>query len=273
METYNQPSLEATALKLSWRNYRCYHLDAPFTPPATPELQRAVTDSVQRALRVDSITPVFKAIGDTAWLCTFFHQASRDHRATTYENGLPGHVRYRPRCAATAVFDPDHRILYLSVGEKDDPGRLLEALAEELMPGPLPQPYHFDLSGVPYLGKNFLHPDIGSAPWTVLKLKCASSMLPGEELTTQEYRSATDLLETPTFFADHFCETFQMMTFAVYIPFRRRPHTLQLFHRTPCIRATVTADTLVSLAALTSLLSIETPPEETVPCDLSPNLF
>lgn len=270
-------SIEAVALKSLWRNYTCYHLDAPFRSPDNPAIQCALTERIRAALHVDSITPVFKPLGSDAWLCTFFHRAPRNHHATTYENGHPGHVSYCPRCAATFVFDPARRILYLSVGDSEPAEPLLRALTGILIPEerdhPLPAPYIFDLSAMPYLGTAFRRPDIGSAAWTLLKLKAATTVLPGEDGNTQEYRSRTDLLDNPAFFTEHHYETFQTLTFAVHIPFRKRPHTLQLFNRTPCIRATLTADTLDSIAALTALLDTQTNLKETPPCDRSQDLF
>lgn len=270
-------SVETAALKVLWRNYTCYHLNAPFISPENPAIQCALTERIRAALDVDSITPVFKSFGDGAWLCTFFHQAPRNHHATTYENGQPGHVSYCPRCAATFIFDPNHHILYLSVGEKEPIEPLLRALTGILIPEeadhPLPTPYLFDLSGVPYLGNAFRRPDIGAAAWTVLKLKNATTVLPGEESNTQEYRSTTDLLDNPAFFTEHHYESFQTMTFAVHIPFRKRPHTLQIFNRTACIRATITAETLDSIAALTALLDTEANLKETPSCDPSQDLF
>lgn len=269
-------SIEAVALKSLWRNYTCYHLDTPFTPPENSTLQRALTERVRLALHADSIQTVFKPLGDAAWICIFFHQANRDHHAATYENGTLGHVSYWPRCAAVFVFDPAHHILYLSHGEKGDAQSLLSALAGVLIPpeeeAPLPRPYSFDLSCVPYLGETFRRPEFGSAAWNVLKLKSLNTILPGEGGNSQEYRSATDLLESPDFFSEHFCETFQNMTFSVYIPFRKRPHTLQIFDRSNCIRATLTADTLDSIASITSTLEPEINLKDKKSCDLLPDL-
>lgn len=246
-------STGAVPVKAAWRNYECYHLDTAFTAPSSPEIQTEFTERIREALQVDSITPCFAQLTDSAWLCTFFHQAERDHRTSTYENGQPGSITYRPREAATFVFDPKHRILYLAVAEKGKSQRVLGTLCGLLLPpaseSGIPADYRFELRKTAGFCECFAHPVPNSMPWYFLKLKSTTCCKPGQLSGTQEFRS-DDLLEEPGFFQEHHYDRFRALTFTVYVPGRKRPHALLLEDQTPHIRANLCADTLESVATI-----------------------
>lgn len=251
-------STGAVPVRNVWRKYRCFRLEE-FTAPSSSEIQAEFTERVREALEVDSITPVFKQLTADAWLCTFFHQASRDHRTPTYENGKPGLITYRPREAATFVFDPEHRLFYLSTRRIKHLPALLRILQGFLLPtdenGALPAEVLFDLERLRLLPESVRHPQPGEAPWTRLQLRNLFCASPGLEGVVQDYRSPSNLFDTPHFFADRQEDFFLNSTFAVEIPERRRPLSVQVFNLNACIRATLTTDSLEATASLVSLLS------------------
>lgn len=248
------------SVKAAWRNYDCYHLDAAFTAPSSPEQQTEFTESIRKALKVECITPCFAQLTEEAWLCTFFHQATRDHRTSTYENGRPGSITYRPREAATFVFDPKHAVFYLSLAGDVSPGPILRTLPGTLLPekARLPMPFAFNLKKAPFFCDGFSRPAPDRMPWNYFKLKSANCANPGDIFTSQEFR-ADDLLENPGFFRDHHYQYFRSLTFSVYIPFRKRPHALLIEDGSSRIRANLCADTLPSIATILSFLKSDDP--------------
>ncbi len=245
------PFLDARVqgVRVRTRKYLCYHLPEQFSPEALLANQERLATEMAACLNVTRLKPVFQQLDDNVWMLAYLHPAERDRHLATYGNDGPGTMVYRPRLAATLVFDGEGGLFFVSLPHPEACNGLETAL-KSVFPGRNPaepfMPVALSLEKVLRLSIDQRHPLSPHAPWTQLRLKVLTWQTAGRDsatLTTKWVGDGFDdvvlgdLLETP--------ERLYAATFQVVLPKRKR-YTIQVYPSLGVIGFNATATPLLA---------------------------
>lgn len=227
------------------------------TLPCPDDLLNQLALRIGDLLGFDSVTPFQRPLAAQQWMLAFYHGQPTRHRAATYENGHPGAITYTPRNVALIVIDARHRIGYASASKMTRIHALLSALNGLLFPDrPLhspPEIFSFDLNALRFLTFQERHCLTGQYPWQHLRLKFLTWTEAGTEASSTKHLWHEDGFDALDL--DGFTWPLHPLTAGIqcFLPGKRCGYKIELSHHSPHLRATLSPQTLETLAALIRL--------------------